>query len=93
MLVGAGGAALLAVDARQAVQGEFHGLAFEQGAQRLQVAMAAGRVAEVPDGPVHEVEIDLAGTDEGRRNGRDVADAVDGDVAQDLDVFRHVRKG
>ena len=55
--------------------------------------MAAGGVAEVPDGPVHEVEVDLTGTDEGRGNSRDVADAVDRDVAQDLDVFRQTRKG
>ena len=55
--------------------------------------MAAGGVTEVADGPVYEVEVDLAGTDEGLGNVRDVADAVDRDVAQDLDVFGHTRTG
>ena len=55
--------------------------------------MAAAGVAEVADGTIDKVEVDLAGADEGRGNGRDVADAVDCDVAQDLDIFRNVRKG
>ncbi len=90
-LVGAGSATLLAVDAGKAVQGEGDRLAFQQGAERLEVAVTAGGVTEVADGAVHQVEIDLAGADEGRGNGRDVADTVHGGVAQDPDIFGHVR--
>ena len=91
-LVGAGGPTLLAVDAREAGEREFRGLAFQQGAERLEVAVAASSVAEVADGSVHEVEVDLTGADESRGNGGDMADTVCRGVAQDLDIFRHFRK-
>lgn len=88
-LVGAGSPALLAVDTREAFQGEIHGLSFQQGPQGLEIAVAAGDVAEVVDLSVDEVEIDLTGTNQGRRHGRNVTHPVHGAVAQYLDVFRH----
>ena len=51
--------------------------------------MAAAGVAEVMDMPVHEVEIDLAGTDEGRGNGGDMPHAVPDGIVDDLDIFSH----
>ena len=92
-MVGARSAPAFAVDAREAVQGKVHRLAFQQGAEGLEVAVAAAGVAEVPDGPIDQVEIDLAGADEGRGHGRDVTDAIDDGIAQDQDIFRHVRTG
>ena len=55
--------------------------------------MAAAGVTEVADGAVYEVEVDLAGADEGRGDGRYVADAAQDGVAQDLEIFGHIRRG
>ena len=56
-LVGAGGAAAGAIDAGEALQGEFHGGTLQKCAERLQVAVAAAKVAKVVDTAVYEVEI------------------------------------
>ena len=64
-LVGARSAPAFAVDAGEAREGEVHGLALQQGAERLEVAVAAAGVAEVADGAVDQVEVDLVGADEG----------------------------
>ena len=88
-LVGAGGAALLAVDARETVQGEIHALTFQQGPEGLEVAVAAGDIAEVVDLSVNQVEINLTGTNQGRWHGRNMTHPVHGAVAQYLDIFRH----
>ena len=88
-LVGAGSPALLAVDAREALQGEIHALTFQQGSQGLEVAVAPGNITEIVDLSVNQVEINLTGTNQGRRHGCNVTHPVHGAVAQYLDIFRH----
>ena len=60
-LVGAGGAAAGAVDAAEALEGKIDGLALKQGAEGLEVAVAAAHVLEVVDFTVYDIEIDKLG--------------------------------
>ena len=84
-LVGAGGAAAGAVDAGEALQGEFHGGILQKGAERLQVAVAAAKLMKVVDTAVYEVEIYEFRAHQGARCRRDVPHTV-------LDGIHHYLK-
>ena len=75
-LVGAGCASAGAVDAAEALKGKTDRSAFEQGAQGLEVAVAAGQILQVMNPAVNQVKINQFGAYQRTRRGRNVPDAV-----------------